>query len=516
MTFNFPVLYLGISIVISLLIGIYAWRHPQARGSKAFALACLTFVVWTLGDVLVRISDGFAARWTGEALRFFGVCFLPVVLLAFIRRYCGKPLKRRQIVALCVVPLVSWIMMLTNQWHFLFFKSIEFFSGSPPRVAYGGYFWFVHLPYCYLITIAGFTAALLERRRASRHFRTQISILLFALTIPLAVNAAGIFKLFGERGYTSLSFPLFFSIMAFALFRYSFLVGNPIAYETVFKTMRDGVIIFDRNDTVMDINPAAAETLNRKPSKIVGQNFELIFAPRPELIARYGGERDFYDEIEIAIGEKQHFVSVSITPLTGADGEFDGRIFTFRDITSHKRQQFSLETLAFHDPLTRLANRYRFQEEVEKAVIAAKESEETFAIIYFDLNHFKAVNDTLGHEIGDELLKYVAARTASILRKPDIAARLGGDEFAALIHNCDREQVSLVIERISENARRPFKIGEQTLVADLSIGAALYPEDGKSLTELLRRADAEMYAAKRRREIYNPPPEINFSESLNM
>ncbi|MEK7724870.1 MAG: GGDEF domain-containing protein, partial [Acidobacteriota bacterium] len=96
----------------------------------------------------------------------------------------------------------------------------------------------------------------------------------------------------------------------------------------------------------------------------------------------------------------------------------------------------------------------------------------------------------------DELLKYVAARVASILRKPDILARIGGDEFALLLHNCDENGVDLVVERLLDNVRRPFKVGENTLVADLSIGAAYYPQNGKNLTELLRHADSAMYRAK--------------------
>ena len=93
-------------------------------------------------------------------------------------------------------------------------------------------------------------------------------------------------------------------------------------------------------------------------------------------------------------------------------------------------------------------------------------------------------------------MKYVAARVASILRKPDILARLGGDEFAILLHNCDENGVRLVVERLLKNVQRPFSVGGNTLIADLSIGAAFYPEDGKNLIELLSHADIAMYQAK--------------------
>ncbi len=153
---------------------------------------------------------------------------------------------------------------------------------------------------------------------------------------------------------------------------------------------------------------------------------------------------------------------------------------------------------------------------IKIALEKSKETGEPFAVLYFDLNHFKTVNDTMGHETGDELLKYVSARVASILRKPDLLARLGGDEFAALLHNCDAAGMEIVLERLLENVQRPLKVGEHTLVADLSIGTAFYPENGVNLPELLRCADSAMYYAKQqKRETILPNNEINISEIAN-
>jgi diguanylate cyclase (GGDEF)-like protein len=117
----------------------------------------------------------------------------------------------------------------------------------------------------------------------------------------------------------------------------------------------------------------------------------------------------------------------------------------------------------------------------------------------------------MGHDVGDELLKYVAARIGSILRKPDILARIGGDEFAILLHDTSEKDVELVVARILDNVQRPFKVGNHTLKADLSIGAAFYPENGKSLQQLMRHADAAMYLAKSRGgglTLYGPGSEM--------
>lgn len=516
MQFNFTIIYLIVSVIVSLLICIYSWKIQQRRSTKPFAVACFTASLWMIGDIVGRLSENVAGEWIGEILRYLGGCFLPVALLVFIYEYCGKTISRRRISLLCILPAISWLMMLTNPWHSLFFAQTQLGMANAMRVEFGYYFWAIYLPYCYALVLTGFATVLLEISRASRHYRTQISILFFALCIPFAINIIGVFKLLGKFSYTPLSFSLFFSVMAIAIFRYRFLTSNPIAYETVFQTIRDGVIVVDQNNIITDINPAAAKSLKKTPKEIIGTSLETAFENWENLLLKYKDVPDTYDEFEIEMEGKKHFISISITPLKNAKETIDGRIFTLRDITDRKQYEFSLETLAFHDPLTRLANRYKFQEEVEIALSKSAKTGECFVILYFDLNRFKIVNDTYGHEAGDELLKYVAARTCSTLRKPDLLARLGGDEFAVLLHNCKKEDINLVITRILSNVRRPFKIGEHTIIPDLSIGAALYPQHGVNLAELLRHADRAMYQAKQEGMLNLIGEEIRVSPELNM
>src|SRR6185369_15882080 len=153
---------------------------------------------------------------------FFGVCFLPVAMLVFIYEYCGKTISLRLIILLCIIPAISWLTMLTNPFHFLFYSKIEFIPFAPAKTEYGLYFWLAHLPYCYILWLFGFITVLMERQKASSNYRPQITILLLSLCIPLTINVLGVFKLFWDAAYTSMSFPIFFSIMTFAVFRYRF------------------------------------------------------------------------------------------------------------------------------------------------------------------------------------------------------------------------------------------------------------------------------------------------------
>jgi len=287
--------------------------------------------------------------------------------------------------------------------------------------------------------------------------------------------------------------------MTVALFRYRFLKSNPIAYETVFQTIRDGVIVLDLDNIITDINPAAAKSLGKSPKSIIGTSVEETFAPWEKLIAKYKDATDtldLHDEIELEFSGRQLFISVTVTPLKNHRGTIDGRIFTLRDVTARKHYESSLETMAFYDPLTRLANRLRFQEEAARAISEAEMTDEKLALLYFDLNRFKSVNDTFGHAVGDELLKHIGARVSSVLRAPNLISRLGGDEFAVLLHDCDRGNIDLPVKRILDKVERPFQVGSHVLTTTLSIGAAFYPEDGTTVTELLHNADAAMYQAK--------------------
>ncbi len=511
---SLPLIYLIFAMFVSLVIVIYAWQNKQTRCNKTFAVSCFITIPWILGDVISKLSNTFELQWCGEILRYLGIIFMPVAMLVFAYQYCGRELSKKSIKRLLVIPAISSAVLVTNPWHDLFFASSKFVEQGSMDLKYGIYFWFVHLPYSYCVVLICLATVLMQFSRASRHYRKQIFILFVSLCIPFIVNVLGLFGLIGR--YTPFSFPICFSVMGFAIFRYQFLRSNPIAFETVFQTIRDGVLILDKNDIIRDINPAALRGVTKKSKDIIGFHVRDGFSEWQTAVDLYDKKPLELGEIEVTLSGSTHFLSLESTSMTNADGETEGRIITIRDITDRHKHQLSLEALAFHDPLTRLANRRKFQEEAELAIKNADETNQSFAILYFDLNRFKVVNDTLGHDVGDELLKYVGARVASILRKPDILARLGGDEFALLLHKCDENGVGLVIDRILENVQKPFKVGENTLIADLSIGTAFYPKHGKNLTELLRRADAEMYQAKQNGGLTIIPQEFISVSELSM
>jgi diguanylate cyclase (GGDEF)-like protein/PAS domain S-box-containing protein len=168
-----------------------------------------------------------------------------------------------------------------------------------------------------------------------------------------------------------------------------------------------------------------------------------------------------------------------------------------QDITERKESAARIEFLAHHDPLTGLPNRVLFRDRFDLAKAWSERSESKLALLYLDLDHFKQINDTLGHPVGDLLLQQVAQRLSSTLRDTDTISRQGGDEFLiALTDVQDVEAVGRIAGKITEALARPFDIEGHELAATLSIGITLCPDDGADFDTLLQRADTAMYRAK--------------------
>jgi diguanylate cyclase (GGDEF)-like protein/PAS domain S-box-containing protein len=175
-----------------------------------------------------------------------------------------------------------------------------------------------------------------------------------------------------------------------------------------------------------------------------------------------------------------------------------GRVWSFFDVTDHKRLESELAHMAFHDNLTGLANRPLFQDRLQHAIARSNRNGKLVAVLYMDLDDFKAINDTMGHSAGDTLLVQVARRLETCLRPSDTAARLGGDEFAVLMEDFDsREAVMEFATRIIEELRHPFEVAAQKLLVTASIGVTYASRDAAS-DELLGNADLAMYTAKLR------------------
>jgi diguanylate cyclase (GGDEF)-like protein/PAS domain S-box-containing protein len=192
----------------------------------------------------------------------------------------------------------------------------------------------------------------------------------------------------------------------------------------------------------------------------------------------------------------QRWLESHAAPLRSADGEITAVLAITRDISSRKRAEQRIQYLAHFDALTGLPNRAQLDDRAHYALSLAQRSQEPVALMFLDLDHFKDINDTLGHTIGDTLLVELATRLRLALREEDSVSRLGGDEFIFLLHGTDARAAAHVAQKLLDVIARPYRIEPYDLHVTGSIGIALYPSDGADLETLLKRADAAMYRVK--------------------
>ncbi len=209
-----------------------------------------------------------------------------------------------------------------------------------------------------------------------------------------------------------------------------------------------------------------------------------------------GSFRDLEHRIVTRSGESR-WLLVNAVGATDLQGNRIGQRGTGRDITDRKTAEARISYLATRDPLTELPNRLLFNDRLEQGIVAARRSEESLALLFIDLDRFKYINDSLGHEVGDMLLKEVATRMHACVRKGDTLSRLGGDEFVVTLEGLQHaEDAAQVAAKIIRTLARPFEIAGHTLTTSCSIGISIFPLDADDDRTLMKNADTAMYHAK--------------------
>ncbi|HSD55128.1 MAG TPA: EAL domain-containing protein, partial [Burkholderiales bacterium] len=253
--------------------------------------------------------------------------------------------------------------------------------------------------------------------------------------------------------------------------------------------------------------------ISRRVEQVLGYAPEELLGRRPvdfmpageaervrEWFAEIGRSREAFRNLEhrtMSRTGSQVWQLVSGVPILDAEGRFVGHRGTALDITERKQSEARIAELATRDPLTGLPNRLLLSDRLARGIASAQREGESLAVMFVDLDHFKRINDTHGHEVGDELLREVAKRIGGLLRKGDTLARLGGDEFVVVLEGLRTAEVAgQVAQKIINLLSQPCEVAGHTLNTAGSVGIAICPTDGTDATTLMRHADTAMYVAK--------------------
>lgn len=247
-------------------------------------------------------------------------------------------------------------------------------------------------------------------------------------------------------------------------------------------------------------NPAMAKMAGgdpANPKSAATANFLYSLRRRDEMIARIVRGEEVEAEESLCQRPDGSLVWAEVTIGRTRHRQEELLIWWFYDLTERKQSEQKLSHMAMHDALTGLPNRVLFHEQLQIASARASRGDSQLALMYFDLDGFKAVNDTLGHEFGDMLLKEIGARLKSCLRDNDVLARLGGDEFAMIVDGkVDHAGLAVIAQKVIEKVQVPVEIDGRTGRVSVSIGIAVFPDDGKDGDALVRSADSAMYSSK--------------------
>ncbi len=262
----------------------------------------------------------------------------------------------------------------------------------------------------------------------------------------------------------------------------------------------------DRNNRITYVSPRIAKLLGTDEDAIVGRALTSIFvldqeAKESERTLNFHlSTRSSFNDLEVRAAtdeEEVRYWSISGRPVMDSFNNFMGFRGSGSDLTDAKRSERHVTQLARYDSLTKLANRFQMSEWLEKILSSPRVERRACAIFLLDLDRFKQVNDTMGHPVGDALLKQVADRLRLTVEKAGSVGRLGGDEFQIILPgNHQREELGHLAHRIIENLSQPYSIDGQRVIIGASVGISLCPQNGATSEELIRNADLALYAAK--------------------
>ena len=272
----------------------------------------------------------------------------------------------------------------------------------------------------------------------------------------------------------------------------------------VFENSSEAMLVTDADNIILNVNAAfmrmtgySREEVIGKDPKILGSGeqspafYQAMWQSINATGSWHGEIRNKRKSGEIYIEE------IVINTIFDNFGRPQRRVALFSDITHRKQTEEQIWQQANFDPLTGLPNRSLFRERMGGEIKKAQRTKRRFAVLFIDLDRFKEVNDTLGHEIGDELLQQAAQRLLACVRSTDTVARLGGDEFTVILEDLDSvESPERVVKQLVEQLSLPFTLQHEQVYVSASIGVTLYPDDAQTLTQLLKNADQAMYAAK--------------------
>ncbi|HDQ03278.1 MAG TPA: diguanylate cyclase [Deltaproteobacteria bacterium] len=495
-------------------IVVVSWRWRSAPGSKALMIMMSGMGFWTLCYAL-HLSTVFRPEpYFWSKLMFLGVVMVPAGFLVWASRYTKYDgwINRLTIGLLFIEPVVFNIIVWTDPWH-------KWFSGNFTATGILGIAFWLHSFYSYTLLAIGGVMLFLNWLHVHHLHQKQALLVLLALPLACTANLISIFGLTPFKGldFSPLGFLAAGIIFTYAQLRHHLFDLVPLARNIVFEYMRTGIVVLDERNRILDINKTGEKLMGTTIGISLGKDIAAILPEQQESLSQITAKKEARLEF-IARNPEEKNIEISSNILYDSQRQSYGKVIALRDITDMKQTenalrrtnenlsqkiaeiealQIKLKEEAIRDHLTGLYNRRFLQETLNREIAHADRARVPLGLAMIDLDHFKNINDTYGHTLGDLFLTSLSRLLDQKTRSTDVCCRYGGEEFVIVMPTASLEEAAQRVDQLRvEFGKIKIETGKKEVSVTLSAGVACYPLHGDNDKSLLDAADRALYTAK--------------------
>lgn len=490
--------------VLSLSLCLFSYfKLKNAPGSGYYMTATFLSSIFTFSYAFELTSTNLKEITFWAGIEYLVMPFIPAFLLLMCFKYVGHMIRQRYLYILFIFPMVTVFTHHTNGLHHLYYSSVTLRTDTPFPVLelqYGPFF-YVHSFYLFVCLTVSMTILLLQLKKSLFRFRMQIVTMATGLFVPIVANYFYLNELspYGiDLGPVSMSLSFIFH--GIALFSFQMFHALPVAREQVFDSMIDGVVVLNDNGTIVDYNRSIRVVMPMLNHSSIGKPIQMILEEDKKLAEIIGRVEDCdYERVED--NKKEHY-QVRFSAVLNKKGLKIGNIITFVNITERVEMQEKLRQHASYDGLTQVYNRTFFMEQSVHHLEELNEKGGKASLLMFDLDHFKQINDTHGHETGDMVLSQVANIVKEHLRSEDLIGRYGGEEFIVLLSDMEIGDAFIFANSLRAKISDSFvSFNDLNISVTSSFGVSfinpVLENHNESVKLAIRKADQALYAAKR-------------------
>jgi len=487
----------------ALTFAAFLRARPQRRvpGGYALRFFFLTLFFWSAFNTIATLVSSERAIFLATQFAYLGVSLAPVAWFVFALTYSQRVLKisRHALNTISAVPLITMLLALSNSSHHLIWIDLRFVSagGFTGLVTEHGFWFYVHAVYSYALILVA-TAVLAFALTQNKQHHQSLLAAVFAPVIAVTTNLLSLSPWFPYPflDLTMVGFVAAVLILDVGIMRRGLLSNAPVSRERIIEHLKDPVLVLNHDGEIIDANQSALTAWDNEFS-LLTNNIDQLTPKLPTDILINPESNS-----EIIINQRAY--EIASTPLDPTNSESQVAI-VFRDVTERRaaiaalqRTKAELQRMAHTDALTNMHNRRYFMERLQSEFERIMRHGSVLSVLLFDLDHFKQVNDTYGHDVGDAVLIAIAEVVKQVKRGTDIACRFGGEEFALLLPETDKIGALNLAQRMRRSIEiYPYasKIGHDVRVT-ASIGVATLTHTDQAPESLLKTADRALYKAK--------------------